>query len=441
MTTRKSLAARGSTVLLLCAVAALGAGPDDSKAGARKGEAVLQRMADYYKKAKSFAVDVDRDQKLGPMAMKTTVSVVFERPNKVAIRSKGPMPGVDIVSDGKTLTMSVGALKRYTQSKAPASLSDVGGDPLTQQVLMGTLQGTMIMELAAADPYKALMDGVKTCELVGDEDVDGAKAQHVKCTQDEFDWEVWVAAQGDPVIRKVTVDMSKALAKMPQAAQLKGQKLEMVQTFKGWKIDAPADEKAFAFEPPADSKKVGSLMEGLGGGGGGGDGGGAQEEPRSPLVGKPATNISLDLVDKGKFELKDHRDKDVVMIDFWATWCGPCVMELPILTEVAEGYKDKGVAFYAINLRESPAQIKKFQEDKKLKFTVALDKDGATANAYNVEGIPTLVLVDKKGVVQSVHVGYNPGIKKTLAQELDALLAGKDLAKEAGGKLKVKASD
>ena len=59
-------------------------------------------------------------------------------------------------------------------------------------------------------------------------------------------------------------------------------------------------------------------------------------------------------LEEGEFKLKDHRGERVVMMDFWATWCGPCVMELPILTEVAESYKDKGVVFFGVNLQEKP---------------------------------------------------------------------------------------
>jgi hypothetical protein len=111
-------------------------------------------------------------------------------------------------------------------------------------------------------------------------------------------------------------------------------------------------------------------------------------------------------------------------------------MELPILSEVADQYKDKGVAFVAINLRETPEQIKKFQEDKKLKFNVALDPEGTTGTDYKADAIPMLVLVDKGGIVRSVHVGYNPSIKTTLSEELDALIAGKDISKPAAETVK-----
>jgi peroxiredoxin len=419
MTPRKTPATLGWTIALLGA-SALGAGPDDSKTGDPTAEAVLRRTADRYKRARSFTVEVEREQKLGPMSMKQVLDVTFERPNRLAIRTKGKLPGVDVVSDGKTLSISIQAVKKYTQSQAPASLSEMGDDPMTRGILAGTLQGTLLFELMGDDPYKMIMDGVKSATYVGAEAIDGAKTHHLKCTQDQFDWEVWVAAEGDPLVRKAVLDISKSIANTPAAAQLKGQKLEAAQTFKGWKVDAATDANAFAFQPPPGSQKVDSFFEALGGGG---------REAPSPLVGKPAPELGLRLLEKGELRLEDHRGKDIVMLDFWATWCGPCVQELPVLIEVAGAYKDKGVALFGINVRETPEQIRKFQADKKLNFTVALDSDGAVSTAYGADAIPMLVLVDKKGTVRSVHVGYNPAIKTTLAKELDALLAGKDLAK------------
>jgi len=282
---------RGWTIALLCGLTALGARPDDSKTktGAPTAEAVLRRTADYYKSAKSFAVDVEREQKMGARAIKYSLAVAIERPNRLAIRGKGAGFGIDLFSDGKTLSLSIPAVKRYTQSMAPALLSDLTGDPMMQGVLTSFLQGTMLLELIAADPYKAIMDGVKTSAFVGEEVLDGVVTHHVKCTQDQFDWELWVAAVGDPLLRKVVVDMTKTVANTPSAEQFKGQKLELVQTFKGLKVDTALDEKTFTFEPPAGSQKADSLMEALTGGGG--------RQESSPLVGKSAPEISLKLLD------------------------------------------------------------------------------------------------------------------------------------------------
>jgi peroxiredoxin len=435
MNVRRHMTARNWAAALLCSFSALG-GPwaglqasgqpptsENKKAGESEAEALMHKTADFYKKVGSLAVEIERAQKLGPMTIKNTLSIDFVRPNKLAVRTQGIVPGVDVVSDGKTISVSVGALKRYTQSTAPASLDDLGADPISKGIIMSSLQGTMLGELVSTDPYAMLMTRVKTSTYAGKEPLDGGTTHHLLFTQDQFDWEIWIAADGDPLIRKVVMDMTKSLAGNPTAAQFKGQKLEMTQTFKGWKVDAAPRVDAFVFQPPAGSSKVDSLMEAFGGGGGG------NAEPPSPLVGKPAPAVALKRLDEGEFRLADHRNKDVVMLDFWATWCGPCVTELPILSEVANAYKDKGVAFFAINLRETPAQIKKFQEDKKLKFNVALDPEGKTGIDYGANAIPMLVLVDKSGVVRSVHVGYNPSIKTTLSKELDALVAGKDIPK------------
>ncbi len=437
MNLRRPMTARTWAATLLCSISALigpwTGGPASGqppaaqkpKTGATDVEAILRQTADFYKKLGSLAVEIERAQKVGPIAMQTTLNIDFARPNKLAIRSRGNVPGVDIVSDGKTLSIAIAALKRYTKSEAPASLDDPAADPMSKGLVMGSLQGTMLGELISAEPYKMLMDGVKTSKYVGKEAVDGGMAHHLAFTQDQFDWEIWIAADGDPLVRKVVMDMTRSLAGSPAAAQFKDQKFEVTQNFKGWKLNAPPRESAFVFQPPAGSTKADSLMK-LFAPGGGGNG-----EAPSPLVGKPAPSITLKRLDKGEFRLADHHNKDVVMIDFWATWCGPCVMELPILAEVANAYKDKGVTFYAINLRETPEEIKKFQEGKKLKFPVALDPEGKTGGDYGASAIPMLVLIDKAGVVRSVHVGYNPAIKTTLGKELDALIAGKDIPRPA----------
>jgi thiol-disulfide isomerase/thioredoxin len=112
----------------------------------------------------------------------------------------------------------------------------------------------------------------------------------------------------------------------------------------------------------------------------------------------------------------------VVVLDFWASWCGPCVAALPLISEATKARADKGVVFYAVNQQEEVAAIKAFLQGKKLEIPVALDVEGAAAKLYQVRGIPQTVVIDKEGKVAVVHVGFSPQLKETLARELDALL-------------------
>lgn len=144
-----------------------------------------------------------------------------------------------------------------------------------------------------------------------------------------------------------------------------------------------------------------------------------------PLTGKPAPPIKLALLDGGTFELASHKGKDIVLLDFWATWCGPCRVAMPVLVEVADQYAAKGVRYFAVNLREKPEVIKKYLRDQKLKIAVPLDQDGNVARQYNVRGIPTMVIVDKEGVVRKIHVGSSPELKADLTRTLDELLTVK----------------
>ncbi len=383
-------------------------------------EAIVQKVADFYQQADSFTAEIEQDMQMKMNGQEQSVSltraVAVQRPNNLALYSTGEMPMLDIYQNDESMVMYFSALKKYSQEEPLETFDELHANPM----LSGpTLMSSMIFSLISEDPYDALMDGVNETSYLGLEELDGESVHHLRFSQDQFDWEALITADGDPLLLRVMVDMSKSLAQFAQGENVDSQ-MTMTETFREWTFNQPVDEEVFAFTPPTDSEKVdnifGDMMPG---------------EESSPLLGKSAPPVELDLLDGSSFRLEDHTDKDIVMLDFWATWCGPCVQEMPLLVEIAQEYAGKGVVFYAVNQGEEPKAIKEFLESEQLNMTVALDVEGATGNAYQVEGIPTLALIDKAGVVQAVHVGYDPGIKKTLRRELDDLLAGKNLAEEA----------
>ena len=105
----------------------------DAKAGApgaATAEGVMRRTTEIYKKAKSIAVELNRSQKAGAVTMQVTSSVAFQRPNKLAFVTKGTAPGIDLVSDGKTLFIAIPTLKKYTEGEAPESIEALMSDPI-----------------------------------------------------------------------------------------------------------------------------------------------------------------------------------------------------------------------------------------------------------------------------------------------------------------------
>ncbi len=143
----------------------------------------------------------------------------------------------------------------------------------------------------------------------------------------------------------------------------------------------------------------------------------------SPLVGKPAPDIELEMLGGEFVQLTDLKG-EIVILDFWATWCGPCLASMPTLMDVAAEFQPQGVALIAVNQQEDPDEVDEFLATQGWNLKVALDPDALISRRYGVAGIPFTVIIDKEGIVRHVHVGAAPNLEQTLRTELQDLISG-----------------
>ncbi len=394
--------------------------------------------------------------------MSQNYELAVQKPKSFAVVASdgmmGMMAGSLAVSNGEMYWTYMPMMRAYTEEAAPDSLEQLATSPSFQMAAGGNPIG--IQALLAPDPYTAVTKHLRSAEYIGlekIEDVDhhrirllyGPKAEVMAgmgmmegAGDISLPVDLWITANDKPLVRRMSPDMNammKAAAEHMEAHQPAGDdpnapprpdmramftnmKMEQMYEFTDWQPDAEIPAERFVFTPPAGVKKVNSFMEAAQ----------AMQNPNAQgsevqgLEGQPAPEFDLALLDgEGRANLAQHRGKDVVILDFWATWCGPCVRGLPAVNQVASDYRDRGVVFYAVNQRETPEKIREFLENREnlAGLTVALDTDKAVGTAYLVRGIPTTVIIDKEGVVRQVHVGYMPGVENQLRKELDELLA------------------
>jgi thiol-disulfide isomerase/thioredoxin len=433
-----------------------------SKRDNPKGRALFEEVANAYKTLRSYS---DQGEfvlafKVGGKLQKKVLpmKLTFARPNKLDLDAGQ----VRVTSDGTTMTTAVLPLKRYMAVPAPNELGieTFREGPIGAMVFGGPAGAPMFVLLnlmTATDPAAGVAQLGGTIQpapgSARDPNTAGAKIES-PTFMIEFDkGQTGFLVTVDPATKLMSsIELKVDPAQLPR--RLPGGEEIAIEHF-GWKAGAIATElpkeHTFTYRVPKGFTKVQSLTE--------------QNGPKThPLLWKPAPEFTLTVLDgpgKTKTITKAELAGKVVVIDFWATWCRPCMQELPEIQKLIEVYSSskKDVVIVSLSQDDDPrelSQVRKVVEktlsDKKFTLDTApvgligLDPSKSVGSAFDLEGYPTVIILDRQGVVQSVHVGYDPNtgvpLNKSLAKEIDKLLAGessltpKRASKDALGKSK-----
>jgi thiol-disulfide isomerase/thioredoxin len=391
---------------------------------------VLADMTMAYQSAKTYADS-------GELHLKFTVgeeqqvdervdfSVTLARPNKLRLHCYN----VIAVCDGDKLRATVADLdKQVLEVAAPETmtLEALYADEALRQGLTQQIAGSspQLALLLTSDFLKSVTEGTKSARRLDSATIEDELCDRIQIDRPDGELLFWIG-QNTRALRRIefpTLELKKHLESQ-MGGPISG--LQLWADLKGAKLDTKVEDVAFRFETPADAKLVAQfdlrpLMP-------------APPQP-SKLLGEKVGDFEFKRLD-GTPVTRESLAGKVAIVDFWATWCGPCLENLPHLQEVYEKYKDDDrVEFVAVSLDQTevtPQTIEETFAKAGLEIPIARDLDQTAAKTFQVEGIPNLFILGPDGTIQDNELGMNPELAKELPARVDKLLAGTDIHPDA----------
>jgi peroxiredoxin len=151
----------------------------------------------------------------------------------------------------------------------------------------------------------------------------------------------------------------------------------------------------------------------------------ARRVEQSEMVGRRAPDFSLESLNGQKVSLADFRGKKMVVVSFWASWCGPCRMEMPALRDYYKKNQEHWDDFevVAIDTNDERSEAATFALSERLPFPVVLDPSGTISDLYGVQAIPAMFIVGKDGIVKYAQIGFDPTMEIELSMNLGIKIA------------------
>ncbi len=134
-----------------------------------------------------------------------------------------------------------------------------------------------------------------------------------------------------------------------------------------------------------------------------------------------APDFTLKSADGKNIRLSEFRG-DVVLINFWASWCGPCRQEMPVLSDLHDRYKSLGFTVLGINVEENSSDARRLLGKIPVSFPILFDNTSTVSKQYDVVAMPSTVIVDRDGNMRYLHKGYKPGLEDVYLQQVRELI-------------------
>ncbi len=375
------------------------------------GHGVLKAMAAAYRKADSYAdrgiIRVHVDRQGEPVDQTDSFAIAFQRPDKLRLG----LYQTRAVFSGGTLHAALDNLPgQVVVRNAPAELSL---DSLNRSQVLSPALGpgfahrlTRLVLLLEDDGLEHLLDGAAKPELVEPGEIEGRPCHRVSIRREGQVATLWID-QESFVVRRIVLPTDNLLDEMEGEAR----SASLVAEFTGAELNVQIPPQAFQFEIPKDAEVVKFF----------------QPPHPADLLGKQASGFQFggkagEVVDPESLAGK------VAVLNFWALNCVPCRSSLPALDKIRQQYANNPkVAFHAVSADPpdaDDASLAALFTELGVAIPIARDRQQHAFSTFHIRGVPTVFVLDGKGVVQYYAIGANPRMEEELPKIIDTLLAG-----------------
>ncbi len=369
-------------------------------------DGLLRQALGALVRAGSYAVDVDstwgaKAEERGPRGGSHYRLVWQGGRYRLEVQSlEARSPDLISVHDGAQVTTFYPARKLYSQHAADSPQATLEAN----KMLALSLQGSALDILLQGDVTRFVQAQATGLKDHGEIMLVGKKARHFELLWAGAKVELFFAAEGDPLLLQFTRTTS-----VPVGVN---QHYEMVCTAKfQWRLGEKPREGEFTIALPTDAHRVNEIYESLSG------------RQAATSASTPLPKLTLSKLDGSDVELTAAVDKKATVLIFWATWCAASVEDFPAVQRLVAKYKDRGVAFYAINAGESPGEVRRFTAQHPLVSAVLLDPRSQASTALQICELPAIAIVAPDNTIRAVLHGNAKALQDELAAQLEGLLA------------------
>jgi peroxiredoxin/outer membrane lipoprotein-sorting protein len=360
--------------------------PDTSPSTADP-KTLLEKVAETYRNLKAYEFDFTLVTEIrgagGRKSVETHIELTNVRPDKLRILISGGLGDVQVYSDGAVSSVFIPALKQYTR-KTTSNAKAAAADGVSRFAAIA---------MQVLEQFERISSSVHTAKILQTEKLEVGDSQ-VECLVIEVELE-----EQDPEekrLRTYWIDTRRNLVlKVVQFDKLSGEatntlETEITTTFRKAESNPSIPDSTFAFKPPADAKEVEAFRK---------------PRPAAVEIGSEAADFQLKDLEGHEIQLRSLRG-NVVLLNFWATWCGPCRLEMPVIEKLHQQLHGKGLRVFGVNDEEIET-IREYVAEHEYSFPTLVDTDQQAMNLYRIRGIPTMVVIDREGKIAQYRMGLS----------------------------------